>query len=120
MFLSFSDIAHRLRSAARLAVQDRNVVGGAVGPSATCMAENRGFAGPQEFLHLFREEWSGFQAACSKGTNLVCVQISDAYDGLKPYRPGTIARYCTLEGVTDSKLLKIMLGRRVGIEPTTS
>jgi hypothetical protein len=33
------------------------------------------------------EEWRGFQAACDSGTNLVGVQIVDAHDDLKLYRP---------------------------------
>jgi len=34
------------------------------------------------------EEWTGFQSACRPETNIVCVQISDAYDDLKLFRPG--------------------------------
>lgn len=34
------------------------------------------------------EEWRGFSAGCDKGTNLVGVQISDARDDLKLFRPG--------------------------------
>ncbi|TAM46997.1 MAG: hypothetical protein EPN55_03500 [Gammaproteobacteria bacterium] len=42
------------------------------------------------------EEWAGFVEACQgKGTNVVGVQISDAWDQLKLYRPGT---YPTIRG----------------------
>jgi hypothetical protein len=34
------------------------------------------------------DEWAGFQDACPAGTNLVGVQISDARDDLKLFRPG--------------------------------
>lgn len=34
------------------------------------------------------EEWRGFQSACGNETNLVGVQISDAKDSVKLYRPG--------------------------------
>jgi hypothetical protein len=34
------------------------------------------------------EEWKGFASACSSETNLVGVQISDAKDNVKLYRPG--------------------------------
>ena len=34
------------------------------------------------------EEWAGFQAGCTEGTNLVGVQIAEARDDLKLFRPG--------------------------------
>jgi hypothetical protein len=34
------------------------------------------------------EEWRGFESACGEETNLVGVQISDAKDSVKLYRPG--------------------------------
>jgi hypothetical protein len=34
------------------------------------------------------EEWQGFQSACERSTNIVCVQIKGAHDDLKLYRPG--------------------------------
>lgn len=34
------------------------------------------------------EEWQGFESACSSETNLVGVQIADAKDSVKLYRPG--------------------------------
>lgn len=44
------------------------------------------------FIHassaFTNEEWQGFQQACSVTTNVVGVQITDAYDDLKLYRPG--------------------------------
>jgi hypothetical protein len=51
------------------------------------------------FIHatsaFTEDEWKGFQAACAdskakhgKKTNIVCVQIREAYDDLKLYRPG--------------------------------
>jgi hypothetical protein len=51
-------------------------------------------APPKElFLHatstFTEDEWAGFKAATGSETNIVCVQISDAYDDLKVYRPGS-------------------------------
>ncbi|MFT3976846.1 MAG: hypothetical protein QM688_07005 [Sphingomonas bacterium] len=34
------------------------------------------------------EEWQGFESACNSETNLVGVQIADAKDSVKLYRPG--------------------------------
>jgi hypothetical protein len=34
------------------------------------------------------DEWRGFAAGCGEETNLVSVQIADARDDLKLYRPG--------------------------------
>jgi len=51
-------------------------------------------APPKElFLHATStftdDEWAGFKAATGPETNIVCVQISDAYDDLKVFRPGS-------------------------------
>lgn len=35
------------------------------------------------------EEWQGFAKACSGRTNVVGVQIADAWDGMKLFRPGS-------------------------------
>ena len=44
------------------------------------------------FIHaksaFTEDEWSGFSAGCAEETNLVGVQIADARDDLKLYRPG--------------------------------
>ncbi len=62
---------------------------------------SRQFAEPLElFIHakasFSNDEWAGFADACSgRGTNLVGVQISDGWDQLKLYRPGS---YPTVRG----------------------
>jgi hypothetical protein len=48
---------------------------------------------PEElFIHaqasFSEDEWEGFTEGCAKGINLVGIQITDAKDGLKLFRPG--------------------------------
>ena len=44
------------------------------------------------FIHatsaFTEDEWTGFEEGCGKGTNIVGVQITDAFDDLKLFRPG--------------------------------
>lgn len=52
----------------------------------------RGGSPAELFIHaraaFTDEEWQGFQQACGATTNVIGVQITDAYDDLKLYRPG--------------------------------